>query len=194
MFKFKRKGIIFIVLAYILLLNLTSKYKNFEELKNLNNKFDIFIVGSDQVWRGIELFGKKNHYFFDFVNNDKKKIAYAASFGVDHWEGDEKLTKKIKPLIKKFNYISVREESGINICEKIFEIDNAVCVLDPTLIIDRQDYQSILDDWKDRNHLKKKYVAHMLLDDTKQLRKGSKEIAAYLKADINYIKGKTFKV
>lgn len=175
-------------------LNLTSKCKNFEELKNLNNKFDIFVVGSDQVWRGTELFGKKIHYFFDFVNNDKKKIAYAASFGIDQWEGDEKLTEKIKPLIKNFNHISVREESGINICKKIFEIDNAICVLDPTLMIARKDYQPILNDWKDRSHLKKKYIAHMLLDDTKQLRKGSKEIAAYLKADINYIKGKTFKL
>ncbi|WP_308009580.1 polysaccharide pyruvyl transferase family protein [uncultured Fusobacterium sp.] len=176
-------------------LKLTNKIRTKKELEKLNEKFDVFIVGSDQVWRvkwwNLE---KGMHYFFDFLSENKKKIAYAASFGIDHWEGDEKLTEKIKPLIKNFNHISVREESGINICKKIFEIDNVVCVLDPTLMIDRKDYQPILDDWKDRNHLKKKYIAHMLLDDAKQLRKGSKEIAAYLKADINYIKGKTFKV
>lgn len=175
-------------------LNLTKKITSLESLRILNDKFNIFIVGSDQVWRGIWLLESKKHYFFDFVNDDKKKIAYAASFGVDYWEGDEKLTKEIKPLIKRFDYISVREESGIDICKNTFGIDNAVCVLDPTLMISREDYQPILDDWQDKSHLKKKYIAHMLLDDTAELKKESQNIADYLKANINYIKGKEIKI
>ena len=175
-------------------LKLTKKIQNTKDFKNLNNEFDTFIVGSDQVWRTVWLKEKSLHYFFDFVNDDKKKIAYAASFGVDYWEGTPELTEKIKPLIKKFDYISVREESGIDICKNTFGIDNAVCVLDPTLMISREDYQLILDDWKDKSHLKKKYIAHMLLDDTKELKKESQNIADYLKADINYIKGKSFKI
>ena len=164
------------------------------ELRKLNKEYDIFIVGSDQVWRSKWLQKKIKHYFFDFVNDGKKKIAYAASFGIDYWEGDEKLTEEIKPLIKRFNHISVREESGIDICKNTFGIDNAVCVLDPTLMISREDYQPILDDWQDKSHLKKKYIAHMLLDDTVELKKESQNIADYLKADINYIKGKSFKI
>lgn len=175
-------------------LNLTKEIKNTKEFNKLNNKFDIFVVGSDQVWRPIWFGEKTLHYFFDFVNDHKKKIAYAASFGVDYWEGDEKLTEEIKPLIKRFNHISVREESGIDICKDTFGIDNAVCVLDPTLMISREDYQPILDDWQDKSHLKKKYIAHMLLDDTKELRNESQEIANYLKAEINHIKGKSFKI
>lgn len=159
-------------------------------LKLLNKKYDIFIVGSDQVWRAVWFKKVAKHYFFDFVNNDKKKIAYAASFGVDHWEGDEKLTDEIKPLIKRFDHVSVREESGIDICKNIFGVNNVVCVLDPTLMICREDYQPILDDWKDKSHLKKKYIAHMLLDDTEQLKNGSKKIADYLKSEIKYIKGR----
>ena len=73
-------------------------------------------------------------------------------------------------------------------------VDNVVCVLDPTLMIDREDYQIILDDWQDKSHLKKKYIAYMLLDDTEQLRNGSKKIANYLGAEINYIKGKSFNI
>ena len=172
----------------------TCKINPNEDLKFLNKEFDTFVVGSDQVWRDRYLNGKTKHYFFDFVNDDKKKIAYAASFGVDYWEGDEKLTEEIKPLIKRFDHISVREESGIDICKNTFGIDNVVCVLDPTLMISREDYQPILDDWKDKSHLKKKYIAHMLLDDTKELKKESQNIADYLKADINYIKGKSFKI
>lgn len=166
---------------------------DFKNSKELNEEYDIFSVGSDQVWRPIWWKDKVKHYFFDFVDDSKKKIAYAASFGVDYWEGDEKLTEEIKPLIKRFDHISVREESGINICKNTFGIDNVVCVLDPTLMIDREDYQLILDDWQDKSHFKKKYIAHMLLDDTEQLRNGSKKIADYLGAEINYIKGKSFK-
>lgn len=166
----------------------------FESKEEINKKYDIFSVGSDQVWRPIWWRDKVKHYFFDFVDNNKKKIAYAASFGVDYWEGDEKLTDEIKPLIKRFDHISVREESGVDICKNTFGIDNAVCVLDPTLMIDREDYQLILDDWKDKSHLKRKYIAHMLLDDTEQLRNGSKRITNYLEAEINHIKGKTFSI
>lgn len=175
-------------------LNLMPKIEKDSNLEFLNREFDIFIVGSDQVWRSRYLSGKTLHYFFDFVESDKKKIAYAASFGVDVWEGDKQLTEKVSPLIKRFNYISVREESGIDICKNTFGINNAVCVLDPTLMIDKKEYQSILDDWKDKSHLKKKYIAHMLLDDTKQLKEGSKKIANYLDAKINYIKGRTINI
>lgn len=175
-------------------LKLTKKIQNIKDFKNLNNKFDIFVVGSDQVWRPIWFGEKSLHYFFDFVDDNKKKIAYAASFGVDYWEGTPELTEKIKPLIKKFDHISVREESGIDICKNTFGIDNAVCVLDPTLMISREDYQPILDDWQDKSHLKKKYISHMLLDDTAELKKESQNIADYLGSDINYIKGKSFKI
>ena len=171
-------------------LQVTRKIKSKENLNFLNKEFDIFVVGSDQVWRVIWFKNVAKHYFFDFVNNDKKKIAYAASFGVDYWEGDKNLTNEIKPLIKKIDYISVREESGIDICKDTFGVDDAVCVLDPTLMISREDYQPILNDWKDKSHLKKKYIAHMLLDDTEELKKESQNIANYLKADINHIKGK----
>lgn len=172
----------------------TKKIISLELLKSLNQEADIFIVGSDQVWRKSIVDIAGFNFYFDFVDDNKKKIAYAASFGVDYWEGNEKLTEEIKPLIKRFDHISVREESGIDICKNTFGKDNVVCVLDPTLMINREEYQPILDDWKDKSHLKRKYIAHMLLDDTEQLRNGSKKIADYLGAEINYIKGKSFNI
>ncbi|MGL5625648.1 polysaccharide pyruvyl transferase family protein, partial [Cetobacterium sp.] len=174
-------------------LRTTKNYKTLEELKLLNKEFDTFIVGSDQVWRSKWLQDKLPHYYFDFVDNNKTKVAYAASFGVDFWEGDKELTERIKPLAQRFDYVSVREESGLKICNDVFGID-AVCVLDPTMMIDRKDYQPILDDWKDESHKNKKYIAHMLLDDTAELREESNRICKYLKADINYIKGKDIKI
>lgn len=174
-------------------LKTTNKYKTFEELKTLNKDFNIFIVGSDQVWRAKYTHLNATKYFFDFVDNNKMKIAYAASFGVDFWEGNEELTKKIKPLAQRFDCVSVREESGIKICKDTFGVE-AICVLDPTMMIDKKDYQPILDDWRDESHKKKKYIAHMLLDDTRELREESEKIGNYLKSNINHIKGKDIKI
>ncbi|MGL6065675.1 MAG: polysaccharide pyruvyl transferase family protein [Cetobacterium sp.] len=174
-------------------LKTTKKCETFEDLKSLNKEFDKFIVGSDQVWRAKYTQPNTSKYYFDFVDDNKTKIAYAASFGVDYWEGGKELTEKIKPLAQRFHYVSVREESGIKICKDNFGVD-AVCVLDPTMMIDKKDYQPILDDWKDESHKKKKYIAHMLLDDTLELREESNNIAEYLKSEINYIKGKDRKI
>lgn len=170
-----------------------SKIK-FKDKEELNKKFDIFSVGSDQVWRPIWWRNQVKHYFLDFVNENKKKIAYAASFGVDFWEGDKELEEEIKILIKKFNYVSVREESGIKICKDIFFLENVSWVLDPTLMIDKQEYDYILEDWKDKTHKNRRYIAYMLLDETEEARKVSKKISEYLKSDIIYIKGKKFKI
>ncbi|MGL5568835.1 MAG: polysaccharide pyruvyl transferase family protein [Cetobacterium sp.] len=165
----------------------TERCVTFNDLKKLNRKFDTFIVGSDQVWRTKYTQPNTSKYYFDFVEDNKNKIAYAASFGVDFWEGSEEVTEKIKPLAQRFNYVSVREESGIKICKDIFGIDS-VCVLDPTLMIDRKDYQPILDDWKDKSHKKKKYIAHMLLDDNSYLKENTNKIADYLNAEVKNIK------
>ncbi|MBR2018432.1 MAG: Coenzyme F420 hydrogenase/dehydrogenase, beta subunit C-terminal domain, partial [Prevotella sp.] len=58
-----------------------SKSYPLKELHTLNRHCDSFVIGSDQVWNyGISKnFGKS--FYLDFVNDDKKKIAYAVSFG-----------------------------------------------------------------------------------------------------------------
>lgn len=172
-------------------LTMTKNYKKEKNLKELNQYFDIFIVGSDQVWRAM---GKHSPtYFLNFVDEKKKKIAYAASYGVDFWEGDKKLTKEIKELIKKFNYISVREDSGINICNTLFQVEAEV-TLDPTLMLNKEDYEIILNEYKGKDHLKNKYVAYMILDDNKNLKD---ECENYVKQNnflLNNIKGKVLKI
>lgn len=170
-------------------LKTTERCNNIESLKKMNNKFNTFLVGSDQVWRPLWLKGYLPHYYFDFVEEGKKKIAYAASFGVDFWEGNESQTKQMKELAQRFDCVSTREESGVDICKEQFDVE-ATCVLDPTMMINRVDYQPILNDYKCEKHKESKYIAHMLLDDSDELTKGSNEIANYLSAEIIKIKGK----
>lgn len=117
---------------------LDSKAKSLDE-------FDAYIVGSDQVWRPVITWNIYNMYL-DFVqyNDYVKKIAYAASFGVDNWEYNDEQTDKCKELIKKFDAISVREASGINLCRDYLNVD-AQHVLDPTMLLSADDYCKLIE-------------------------------------------------
>ncbi|MBR1769622.1 MAG: polysaccharide pyruvyl transferase family protein [Bacteroidales bacterium] len=105
-------------------------------------KFDIFICGSDQIWRRI--YGDVRRYFFDFLKkSDKKRFSYAASFGLDNInEYSVKEKSECKELIKKFSAVSVREEDAVDIIKKEFS-GNAVQVLDPTLLISKEQWRAI---------------------------------------------------
>lgn len=110
-------------------------------LKNLikNEMFDAYVVGSDQVWRPCYS-PYIYHFYLDFCKGtDAKRIAYAASFGVDTWEYTKEETLVCKKLAKFFDTISVREESGIRLCKEFLNRD-AELVLDPTLLLQRDDY------------------------------------------------------
>lgn len=116
--------------------NLTDKiYTKYDEL-NYCNDADLYITGSDQVWGGC---AKEN--YLCFVPDDKIKISYAASFGRAEISQEQK--DIIKPWLKRLDYISVREKSGVKICDDIGI--RAEWVLDPTLLIDRNEYPVNLD-------------------------------------------------
>ncbi|MDC6362082.1 MULTISPECIES: polysaccharide pyruvyl transferase family protein [Flavobacteriaceae] len=136
-----------------------------KDLNKLNDKLDTFIVGSDQVWRYRDNHEDLRRYFFDFVNKENKKVAYAASFGLDKWHGDGNITKDIGLLVKRFDYISVREASGVKICKDTFGVDSTL-VLDSTLLLDKSSYENIIrskyQDKSENNNL----LSYMLLDDT----------------------------
>lgn len=111
----------------------------------LKYKFQAIIVGSDQVWR------PKYNYpiekmFLDFTHDlDIKRIAYAASFGTSDWEYTEKQTENCRVLAQKFDAISEREDSGIELCEKYLNV-SATHVLDPTMLLTKDDYNKLIAD------------------------------------------------
>ncbi|MBQ5611936.1 MAG: polysaccharide pyruvyl transferase family protein [Fibrobacteraceae bacterium] len=102
------------------------------------SEFDALIVGSDQIWR-YKFHNTSQKVYDSFLYFAKEwnipKIAYAASFGVDVSEYPPDIALKCSGLLKKFKAISVREKSGVALCEKIFSV-NAQWVLDPTMLLD----------------------------------------------------------
>lgn len=117
-------------------------YHSLADLKKNPPQFDIIIVGSDQVWNMFTPEGKaKNRtlkaYMLDFVPSNVKKVAIAASFG--RKTIDKREYTKVGKLLNKFDLITVREKSGVEICKNC-NAANAKWVIDPTLYFDKHFY------------------------------------------------------
>ena len=118
-------------------------YYSYNELKENPPIADIYIVGSDQVWNPIYFpsIGKQVRAFFlDFGNSSTKRFSYAASFGKEKLDDD--IIKIAAPLLQRFNYVTVRENSGIHVCKQC-GINNAECVPDPTMLLDANAYRAL---------------------------------------------------
>lgn len=120
----------------------TGKFKSHRDFVDYDKKerVEAYIVGSDQCWRP-----KYNPFqgemFLDFVSNrNVKRIAYAASFGTDEWEFKD---IKYAKYAKLFKLVTVREKSGVNLCKEHLGVE-AYDVFDPTLLIDRTDYERLI--------------------------------------------------
>lgn len=118
----------------------TKKIKKADDLCADGNSDVVYIVGSDQVWNPDITKDRKLYYFFAFLPNCMKRIAYAASFGKAIWNKTS-VDIEIEDYLSKFSAIGVREESGVKICDEVFNV-RAEAVLDPTLLL--EDYDDII--------------------------------------------------
>lgn len=134
-------------------IHFTREFSSTRDLYRFQDKsqYDGFVVGSDQTWRPC-LSPDLYHMFCDFLpaSSHKLRIAYAASFGVDTNEFSDVQLGICKPLIKKFQAISVREESGVKLCKDLFGVE-AKHVLDPTMLLNKEDYLELIKDYHPQN-------------------------------------------
>jgi len=125
--------------------NVSYTDKIFYSPKDFTQKdlqYDAVICGSDVIWsEGVGTGDWGKLCFLDFVTKPIKKISYAASFGASIIS--EHFSNFIKPMVKSFDAISVREESGVGICAKLGRSD-AVAVCDPTLLLQKNDYEVLI--------------------------------------------------
>lgn len=125
-------------------------------IKTLNKQFDIFVVGSDQVWNTEFV---PYAFFLDFVDKEKKKIAYAASIRMQHYEKKE--GRKIKKYLNDFDYISVRERKAIDILREI-GINKPIDInIDPTMLLTREQWDEIAI----KPRIKGKYIFTYMISD-----------------------------
>lgn len=120
-----------------------DKYNCKNWTAEITHKFDAVVVGSDQIWR--PKYSQPIEFsFLSFLGDSKiKRISYAASFGVDRCEYTEEQLKVCSFFLSKFDAVSVRETSGVDLCSIYLGVD-AVQMIDPTLLLSADDYRELI--------------------------------------------------
>lgn len=138
-----------------------------------NADYDAFIVGSDQVWRE-EYSSDIRSFFLGFLSetDKRKRIAYAASFGKEREYISADNLPACRELLHRFDTVSVREDSGLDILKRDFSYEDGVKVLDPTLLLATEDYKDIV---ATSDHNQMPTLAAYILDPTEDIEKIAKE-------------------
>lgn len=115
-------------------------YKNINDIQKNPPSADAYIVGSDQVWAQMLDSRNSRAFFLDFGRPETKRIAYAPSFVVKEYP--KEYHGVLKGLLQKFDAVSCREYSGVDICKSLGV--NAEKVLDPTFLLDKEQYLGLI--------------------------------------------------
>lgn len=150
----KNKGLlsyIFGVLGYLIYMPRTKKCNQFRKLIHyskpiekdnihaLNETYDIFITGSDQVWN-YKLTGMDTTYMLDFVTDKSKCNSYAASIGLLNI--DPLQQKQYYTLLNNFHFITVREKSASVLLKHILNKEIPIAS-DPCLLLSKNRWEQI---------------------------------------------------
>lgn len=147
----------------------TKPLRTEEDLKSFSEKnyMDAYVVGSDQIWREDYVYNIEES-FLSFLSStyDGKRIAYAASFGTENNPISLENRSRCKFLLRLFDAVSVRENTAVEICKNDFDV-NANWVLDPTMLLNKNDYCNIFDLEKTSNN--EKHLLVYILDENKDI-------------------------
>lgn len=162
-------------------LNLTEWCHSRIDMRKLNEKFETFMVGSDQIWNHDLNWFLQDFYYLNFAELNKKKIACAASFGKEIFTGNKTVTKMVEYYLKRFNAISVREKEAIDLLKNTFNTDGDF-ILDPVFLISKNKYEELASE--SLKNEQEKYIACYFIHNDAQKQNILKEIAGNLKLKI----------
>lgn len=117
-----------------------QEYRSVKSLYDNPPKYDVYMVGSDQVWNP-RLYSNIKPYFLDFVPQRARCVSYASSFGVSELSGP--VFYKYKQWLKKFSHIGLREKKGADIVDAMALNAEVAHVLDPTLLLTANDWEKV---------------------------------------------------
>ena len=118
--------------------------ENKTAMQKLNNVCDMFLVGSDQLFATNGAYANNGKIAsLDWVFDYKKKAAYAASFCNPYITCSDRERAEMGYYLSRFDYFSVREKSGVELCCREFNV-KADWVLDPVFLCKQKHYESLL--------------------------------------------------
>lgn len=113
------------------------EYRTAESLESANMDYDVYIVGSDQVWNPYN-YTSLDPYFLKFAPQDKTKVSYASSFGISSLPTSA--LSYYRDALHNLDAVGVREENAVQIVENVSGI-KAQWVLDPTLLLPGREWE-----------------------------------------------------
>ena len=119
-------------------ISFTEKVYDENSIHELNNQFDWFVTGSDQVWNCAT--GINDILFLNFANENKMRVSYAASIGLANIP--ERQKKGFIDSVSKYDYVSVREKRAKEIVETLTD-QRCEQVLDPVFLRDSEEWRNM---------------------------------------------------
>lgn len=142
-----------------------AKKRDINHMQEYNKFCDSFVLGSDQMWTESTTRLVGYSFFLDFVDRNKKKIAVAPSFGAGKFSNNPQMISVAKEYLNRFDSISVREESGIQVCKEIFGIETEQ-IIDPIFWLDKEEYTRLVDESEAIKE--EKYLLCYILDPSQE--------------------------
>lgn len=162
---------------------LSEKYSSFT-IGNANKKYDAFIVGSDIVW-GMDVTEGDLTYFLDFAEDGKLKFSYASSTGAPY---DQQTEKMAVPLLRRFDCISVRENTSADRISGMLKDKAVATVCDPTMLISDRKWLEIADRSDKKSSLeKRKYILLYFMDSEKKMLEDALKLKRQMQCEVIYI-------
>lgn len=148
-----------------------KKYLSYDDFDQFDDCADVYFSGSDQVWNTGWNKGIIPPLYLSFVPDDKSRYAYASSFGKTELGKNE--INEAKKYLEKFRKISVREESGLKIINNQFGLNNAIRILDPTLVMPKEFWRK----YEPKNKIKGDYILIYNLNRSKEFDEYAEKLA-----------------
>lgn len=151
--------------------NYSATCNTYLKLSNMaKNNYSDMLLGSDQLWLPVNVIA--DYYTLNWVPDSINKISYSTSFGIS--EIPQKYEHLYKQFLKRINHVSVREETGVKIIEKLGIHANLVC--DPTLLLSSEQWKK---EALDHSLIKERYILCYFLGNNIEHRKFAERLRAY---------------
>ena len=138
------------------------------QMNKMNEKCDTFLAGSDQIWKYWLNRLYDLEFMLKFADDSKKKISFGSSFG-HAWDSTPKeVLPETYRLMRRFDAISVRENSGVDICREVYGL-KAQKVIEPVFCLSIQEYMELAQ--KAEIDETEPFMLTYILDPTEEIRK-----------------------
>lgn len=134
------------------------RYKNIKDLSDNYPEYDVYIVGSDQVWNFNNNLSPV--YLLEWVKQDSRLVSYAASMG--QCEVPKELHESLKKSLSRFSAISLREKKACDFISSLLPDRKIYHTLDPTLLLSAKEYDKIIEPIKVSGDFFVTYILNVL--------------------------------